>query len=71
MDEGNETILVTLSNASGATISTATGTGTITDDDGAPTLSIDSPSVTEGDSGSKNADLHGDSESGERAAGDG
>ena len=54
VDEGNETILVTLSNASGATISTATGTGTITDDDGEPTLSIDSPSVTEGDSGSKN-----------------
>ena len=53
-DEANETILVTLSNASGATVSTATGTGTITDNDGAPTLSIDSPSVTEGDSGSKN-----------------
>ena len=54
VDEGDETILVTLSNASGATISTATGTGTITDNDGEPTLSIDSPSVTEGDSGSKN-----------------
>ena len=53
-DEANETILVTLSNASGATVSTATGTGTIADNDGAPTLSIDSPSVTEGDSGSKN-----------------
>ena len=54
VDEGDETILVTLSNASGATVSTATGTGTITDDDGEPTLSIDSPSVAEGDSGSKN-----------------
>ena len=52
VDEGDETILVTLSNASGATISAATGTGTITDNDGAPTLSIDSPSVTEGDNGS-------------------
>ena len=53
VDEGDETILVTLSNASGATISAATGTGTITDNDGAPTLSIDSPSVAEGDNGSK------------------
>ena len=53
-DEANETILVTLSNAANATISTATGTGTITDNDDAPTLSIDSPRVTEGDSGSKN-----------------
>ena len=52
VDEGDETILVTLSDASGATISAATGTGTITDNDGAPTLSIDSPSVTEGDNGS-------------------
>ncbi len=52
VDEGDETIVVTLSDASGATISAATGTGTITDNDGAPTLSIDSPSVTEGDDGS-------------------
>ena len=51
-DEADETVVVTLSNAVNATISTATGTGTITDDDG-PALSIDSPSVTEGDSGSK------------------
>ena len=53
-DEADETVAVTLSNASGATISTATGTGTITDDDDPPSLSIDSPRVTEGDSGSKN-----------------
>ena len=53
-DEADETILVTLSNASGATISTATGTGTITDNDAAPSLSINSPSVAEGDTGSKN-----------------
>ena len=52
-DEADETIVVTLSNATNATIATATGTGTIRDND-APTLSIDSPSVTEGDSGSKN-----------------
>ena len=51
-DEPDETIVVQLSNApAGTTISTPTGTGTITDDD-TPTFSIDSPSVTEGDSGS-------------------
>ena len=53
LDEGDETVVVTLSNAGNATIGTAMGTGTITDDDGAPSLSIDSPSVSEGDSGAK------------------
>ena len=52
-DETNETIVVTLSNSTNATIATGTGTGTITDDDG-PTVSVNSPSVTEGDSGSTN-----------------
>ncbi len=54
LDEANETVLVSLSGATNATVSatTGTGTGTITDDDGEPTLSINSPSVTEGDSGS-------------------
>ena len=51
LDEADETVAVTLSNAGNATIDTATGTGTITDDDGAPTVSIDSPSVSEGDDG--------------------
>ena len=51
--ESDETVVVTLSGASsGTNISMATGTGTITNDD--PGLSIDSPSVTEGDSGSVN-----------------
>ncbi len=54
LDEADETIVVTLSNATNATIATTTGTGTITDNDATPTLSIDSPSVTEGDSGSTN-----------------
>ena len=54
LDEADETVVVTLSNAGNATIGTATGTGTITDDDDAPTLSVDSPSVNEGDSGSAN-----------------
>ena len=53
-DEADETVVVTLSNAVNATTSTATGTGMITDDDAAPSLSIDSPRVTEGDSGSTN-----------------
>ena len=52
LDEPNETVEVTLSSATNATISTATGTGTITDDDGRPSLSISSPSVTEGAAGS-------------------
>ena len=51
-DEANETVVMELRNADGATIATGTGTGTITDDDGQPTLTIDSPSVNEGDSGS-------------------
>ncbi len=48
-DEPNETITVTLTNASGATITDATGTGTITDDDGPPavTLVLTPASITE------------------------
>ena len=59
LDEPDETIIVTLGAPTNATVSTVegagAGTGTITDDDDAPTLSIDSPSVGEGDKGS--ADL--------------
>ena len=54
LDEADETVVVTLSDAANASIGTATGTGTITDNDAPPSLSINSPSVTEGDSGSKN-----------------
>ena len=51
VDEVDETVQLELSNATGgATIGTATGTGTIADDDEA-TLAIDSPGVDEGDSG--------------------
>ncbi len=48
-DEPNETLTVTLSNAPGATLGKATGTGTITDDDEAPevTLVLTPPSITE------------------------
>ena len=54
--EGSETVVVSLRNPSNATVSStaSTGTGTITDNDGAPSLSIDSPRVTEGDTGEKN-----------------
>ena len=61
VDEPNETVKVTLSSPTNATfaggITTLTGTGTITDNDAAPSLSINSPSVTEGDSGSGSATL--------------
>ena len=49
LDEPNETFTVRLSNASGATLGRATGTGTITDDDDAPrvTLHLSPASVSE------------------------
>ncbi|HYH49746.1 MAG TPA: Calx-beta domain-containing protein [Acidimicrobiia bacterium] len=48
VDEPAETFTVTLSDASGATIGDATGTGTIVDDDGAPTLSVEDATAAEG-----------------------
>lgn len=54
--EPNETFVVNLSAASGATIADAQGIGTITNDDAAlPALSIDDVTVTEGNSGSTTA----------------
>jgi hypothetical protein len=47
LDEANETATLTLSNASNATISDATGTLTIVDDDDPPSLSINDVSYTE------------------------
>ncbi len=50
--EASETLNLTLSGASGATIADATGVGTITNDDVVlPTLSIADASVAEGDTG--------------------
>ena len=47
--EGNENFTITLSGATNASIATATGTGTIVDNDSAPTVSsISSPTVVEG-----------------------
>ena len=59
VDEPNETIVLRLSSPSNAALSggseTLDGTGTITDDDAAPTVSVaDAASVTEGNSGTKN-----------------
>ena len=54
-DEANETFTVGLSNPGNATIADASGTGTITDDDAAPTLSIDDVSLTEGNAGTTTA----------------
>ena len=49
--EADETFLVQLSNPVGATISDATGTGTILNDDAQPSFAIDDVSHSEGDSG--------------------
>ncbi|HEX6184662.1 MAG TPA: Calx-beta domain-containing protein [Pyrinomonadaceae bacterium] len=54
-DEANETFFVNLTSAVNATISDAQGVGTITDDDGAPSLSIGDVTVTEGNAGTTNA----------------
>jgi uncharacterized repeat protein (TIGR01451 family) len=49
--ETAETFVVNLTGASGATVEDGTGLGTITDDDPPPSLSVDDPVVTEGNSG--------------------
>jgi large repetitive protein len=54
-DELDETFDITLSNPVGATIADGSGLGTITDDDAAPTLSVDDVSVTEGNVGTTTA----------------
>ncbi|MYA08513.1 MAG: hypothetical protein F4060_00005, partial [Holophagales bacterium] len=56
LDESDERFMVTLTAPPGGlptnvTFSDAAATGTIMDDDDPPTLSVDSPRVTEGDSG--------------------
>jgi Calx-beta domain/Glucose / Sorbosone dehydrogenase len=52
IDEPDETFVVHLSNAVNVSIADGEGTGTIADDDPAPSLSIDDATVNEGDSGS-------------------
>jgi chitinase len=51
VDEDDETFSLVLSNPGNASIVDGTGTGTITDDDPFPLLSVDDPSVAEGDAG--------------------
>ena len=57
-DEPNETFNVNLSgNSSNSSIADSQGVGTITDDDPAPSISIDDISVTEGNTGSTTGDF--------------
>ena len=51
VSENNETFNVNLSNATNATIAHSQGVGTITNDDAAPTISINDVTVTEGNAG--------------------
>lgn len=55
LDEADETFTVTLSNPANATLGTAVGTGTIVDDDPLPVVSVTGVSVTEGNSGTRDA----------------
>ncbi len=48
VEEDDETVILSLSDPSGATVADASGTGTITDDDAAPTVSVRNTEVTEG-----------------------
>ena len=54
-DEDTETFLVNLSGASNATFSDSEASGTITDDDAPPNITINDITVTEGNSGTANA----------------
>ena len=53
--EPNETFLISLANATNATISDSQGTGTITNDDAQPVISINDVSLSEGNAGTKTA----------------
>lgn len=55
LNEPLETFVVNVTNVAGAVVGDAQGVGTIQDDDGVPTLSINDVSLIEGNSGSSNA----------------
>ena len=50
-DEPDETVVLTLGDAVGATVTTASATGTVTDDDPAPSITASVGSAAEGDAG--------------------
>ncbi len=54
LNEPDETFRVNLSSAVNATIADTQATGTIVDDDAIPTISINDPTLTEGNSGTAN-----------------
>ncbi len=56
-DEPDETFTVTISNPVNATLSQADATGTLVDDDVAPTLSVADATQTEGDTGSRSMEF--------------
>jgi Ca2+-binding RTX toxin-like protein len=53
LDESNETFTVTIAGVTNASVLDGAATGTITDDDPAPTLRVNNVSITEGNSGTK------------------
>ena len=55
LDEADETFFVNLTGPSGATLGDAQGLGTITDNDPAPSLSINNVTIDEGNSGTRSA----------------
>lgn len=55
LNESDEIFFLSLANPTNATLSKSQGKGTIFNDDPAPTISISDVSVTEGDSGTRNA----------------
>ena len=57
LDEDDETVNVTLSNATNASIGDGAGLVTITDDDATPALSINDVTVTEGNTGTTSANF--------------
>jgi hypothetical protein len=57
IDEVDETYAVNLTSPTNASISDSSGTGTITDDDGPPSVSVSDQTVTEGNSGTTNANF--------------
>src|SRR5678815_426860 len=57
LDEANETYFVNLTNPTNATIADNQGLGTITDNDPLPSLSINDVTVTEGNTGTVNANF--------------